>query len=706
MLNIFGSKKVAKFSGWMLLAASISLLTACGGGGGPKAGAAAASAVVPPVASGVPAVVTAATIQLSGAPATVKSDGSTSSTITVTAVSLTNAVVPGATITLSVDSGLLSTNTLVTGANGQATATYSSGAANKANRTATITAKSGAATALLPIQIVGSTVAVTATATSLPANGTAPVTMTIAAKDAGGATISGVPVTMTQVGSGTVTLTPATGMTDANGNLIVSVAGATAGLVTITANAAGATAPIGFTVAPVGSTFGISQLTLNATAPVVPVNPKTSAMKIGDTLLVKVNAPLPTTQVSFATTIGTWNGVVNSVITVPVTAGIASATLTTAVAGVANIQVFDPLSAALSDNMTVGMTALTPHHISLQASRSVVSKSVGTSVGFSNLTAMVYDVTGAPVGGAPVAFSIVGGSTNSGETVSPVVVFSAATTTTGLALGAAPTVFSSGSLASGATGVQIRASVVGTTISTQPIGIVNPTTSSLDTAIVVGGTAGSVAFGQAAQIIDAGGTSTVYSMPMSVLVADSNGNPAPLGTVVSISTTPIAWTTGAFGCSPDQDNQVYGIVTPAVGLVPPVYGYLPGNGGTFFNEDANQNLVLDAGEDGMRKFFASGALSAGVGTKDNQITALNSYGGTVVSTNPLDAPGTTTTDATGLASFNLTYTKSSAFWIISRIHASAMVQGSPAVGQLDFRLLASKADVTPICYLPKSPFTY
>jgi hypothetical protein len=619
----------------------------------------------------------------------------------VTAVSSTNAVVPGATITLSVDSGLLSSNTLVTGINGQATATYSSGAANKANRTATITATSGAATALLPIQIVGSTVAIAATSTSLPANGTAPVTITIAAKDAGGAPISGAAVTMTQAGSGTVTLTPATGVTDANGNLSVSVAGATAGSVTIAATAAGATAPISFTVSPVGSTFGISQLTLNATAPIVPVNPKTSAMKIGDSLVVKVNAPLPTTQVSFATTIGTWNGAANSVVTVPVTAGIASATLTTAVAGVANIQVFDPASAALTDNMTVGMTALTPHHISLQASRSVVSKSVGASVGFSNLTAMVYDVTGAPVGGAPVAFSIVGGSTNSGETVSPVVVFSAATTANGLALGAAPTVFSSGSLASGATGVQIRASVVGTAIATQPIGVVNATTSSLDTAIVVGGTAGSVAFGQAAKIVDAGGTSTVYTMPMSVLVADSNGNPAPLGTVVSISVNPIAWTTGIYGCTPDPDNSV--ATGPSLaGVIPTV----PGNGGTFFNEDANQNMVLDAGEDGVRKFFASGALSAGVGTKDNQITALNSYGGTVVSTNALDAPGTSTTDATGLASFNLTYTKSSAFWIISRIHASAMVQGSPAVGQLDFRLVASATDVSPVCSLPKSPFTF
>lgn len=371
-------------------------------------------------------------------------------------------------------------------------------------------------------------------------------------------------------------------------------------------------------------------------------------------------------------------------VTVPVAGGIATATLTTTLAGVASIQVLDPLNSALSDTLTVGMTAKTPAKISLQASPTVIPKSVGSTVGYSNLTALVSDAAGAPVGNAPVAFSIVSGTgTGSGETVSPVVVFSTLTTSGGLALGTAPTTFTSGSLSSGQAGVQIRASVIGTAIATQPLGVTNNTTSSFDAAIVVGGTAGSIAFGQAANIIDAGGTSTIYSYPMSVLVADSNGSPAPLGTVVNISVWPIAWSTGS-GCVIDANTATTG---------------------TFYNEDVNQNLILDAGEDGIRKYFATGSTVAG-GKLDGQITPLNSYGGTIASTNTSDLPGTATTDASGLATFNLTYTKSSANWIISRIHATAVVQGSPAVGQLDFRLLASAADVTPVCYLPPSPFKF
>jgi len=234
--------------------------------------------------------------------------------------------------------------------------------------------------------------------------------------------------------------------------------------------------------------------------------------------------------------------------------------------------------------------------------------------------------------------------------------------------------------------VQIRATVVSNpAIATEAIGV-NATASNNDTAIVVGGTAGSVAFGQASSIEDPGlGRITTYSFPMSVIVADSNGSPAPQGTVVNIGTWPIAWSTGT-PCSIDADDGV--------------------SKGTFFNEDSNENLFLDAGEDGTRIYYGSGVPATGPSTSDGVITPVNSYGGTVTSANPADLPGTATTDASGVANFFITYTKSSALWIISRIRAQTLVQGSPAVGQLDFRLLASQSDVLPICLLPASPFNY
>lgn len=672
-----------------------------------------------------PGSVAVATLQISGSPTTIKTDNSTTTTITVTAVSSSNAAVSGATVTLSADTGLLSAQTLTTDATGNATAVFSSGTASKSNRTATITAVSGAITALLPVQIVGSTLTLAQSGTALASSGLSPATLTITAKDAGGTAISGATVTLTQTGSGTVTLTPASGTTDASGQLVASVAGATAGSVTVSVAAAGATATASFTVSASAATFGINQLTLNAGVPVVPANPKTTAMKIGDALAVQVSAPAPTASVTFATSIGTWAESGTSTCTTgtlsctaTLAGGVATATLNSLVAGVASVQVLDPLNSALSDSLSVGITASTAAKITLQASPTVLPPSVGTTTGYSTLTAMVYDATGAPVGSAPVAFSIVTGTgTNSGETISPVVVFTATTTTGGLALGAAPTTFTSGSLSSGAAGVQIRATVVGTAITTRSV--TDPVTaSSLDAAIVIGGTAGSVAFGQASHIIDAGGTSTTYTMPMSVLVADANGSPAPLGTVVNISVWPIAWSTGS-PCNYDLDGGYWSNG--------PGYVWVPANIGTFFNEDTNQNLVLDAGEDGKRNFYATGTptvltpapgatlsppspvatpYTVPSGSQDNLITPVNSYGGTVASTNPADLPGTATTDATGLATFNLTYTKSSAVWIISRIHAQAVVQGSPAVGQLDWRLVPSQPDAGTVCYLPPSPFTF
>lgn len=709
MRDNFFEMKLIRFSASFLLAATMLAVAGCSDNTD-SVNAAAASTTPTGTAAGTTAV---AGIQISGTPTTIKSDNSDSSTITVTAVSATNAAVPDAQILISADTGLLNTSTVTTDATGRATATFSSGTFNKANRTATITATGGTASAILPVQIVGSTLTLSATGSSLLANGTSPATSTITAKDAGGSPISGATVALTQTGSGTLTLTPSSGTTDVNGILTVSVAGAAAGAVTVSASAAGATASYNFTVASGASTFGISLVTLNAGASVVPVTPKTSAMQIGDSLAVTVTAPSPTTSVTFATTIGTWAGLCIggsglSTCEVATVSGVASATLLSAsAAGVASVQVLDKADPTLSDTLTVGITAKTPAKITLQASPTVIPKSVGSTVGFSQLTAMVYDANGAPVGGAPVAFSIVNGTgTNSGETVSPVVVFSATTTANGLALGAAPTTFTSGSLPSAASGVQIRATVVGTSIATQPISVTpNATTSSLDAAIVIGGSAGSVAFGQASHIIDAGGTSTVYTFPMSVLVADANGSPAPLGTVVNISAWPIAWTTGSsgFGCFPDPDGGVYQASTNS---------FIAGNGGTFLNEDINENLVLDAGEDGLRKFYATGTATSAngytvpAGTQDNQITPLNSWGGTVVSTNPADLPGTATTDATGLATFNLTYTKSSAFWVTTRIRAQTLVQGSPAVGQLYFQMAASKTDTDPDCFLPPSPFSF
>ena len=664
MLNFLFSKKNTGFSASFLLAASIALLAGCGGGG-----------TASTTATTTTTTVTAASLDLLAAPTTVKSDNSTSTTITVTALNAANAAVPGVTLTMGADTGVLGSATVVTDAAGMATLTFSSGA-SKINRTATITATAGAVSAQIPVQIVGSTVTANSTGTTLPDDGTSPVTLTITAKDAGGNVVPSAAVTLTKTGTGNVTLTPASGTTDASGQLTVTAAGAAggSGTVTVSAAALGATATTALTVSPSAATFAIDQQTLNGA--VVAGNPAVTAMKIGDTLAVQVNAPA-SSNVTFATTTGSFTGTgavpaSGAVVAVPVVAGKATATLTTTQASVATVQVYDTAAPATSDSLTVGMTSATAASITLQSSPSVVSRSVGTTTGSSTLIAMVRDAGGFPVGDAPVSFSIVN-PTGGGETVSPVVVLSAATTAGGLSLGEARTSFTSGSSSSGAGGVQIRASVVGTAVATEPVGV-NLTSSGNDAAVVVGGTAGSVAFGQATALT-VGGGGTTYILPMSVLVADSNGNPAPLGTVVNLSVWPIAWSTGG-GCAVDADTATTG---------------------TFFNEDVNENLILDAGEDGTRRYYSSGTTVVG-GAVNGSSTPTNSASGTL--------PATVTTDDSGVATFNLTYSKSSAIWIASRIRARTVVQGSDAVGEIVFRLDPLSSDVTPNCLLGNSPYLF
>src|SRR5437867_2369273 len=295
-----------------LALASALTLAACGGGSGdtadvkPFGTGSTTSGTTGGTGTGTTAAALAS-LQLSASPATVKSDNSTPTAVTVSALSASNAAIPDVVVTLGADTGILSAQTVTTGATGTAAFTFSSGSVSKANRTATLTASSGTVSTQLPVQIVGSTVTVSATASTLVDSGASPATLTITAKDAGGNPISGTAVTLAPTGTGNVTLAPASGTTGANGTLTVTVAGALAGSATVTASAAGATAASTFTITPTAATFGIDQTT-NTTTGAVVTNPSLVAMNIGDLLVVEVNAPAPATNVTFATTVGVWNG--------------------------------------------------------------------------------------------------------------------------------------------------------------------------------------------------------------------------------------------------------------------------------------------------------------------------------------------------------------------------------------------------------------
>ena len=553
----FLNQEISRFPAALLVAATVAIVAGCGSGS-------TASTPATPNAGGN-------TIQLSVSNAQIPSAGTTSITVTATLLSSTGQTVAGQALILSKAAAETVSFSGVSGAvtdmNGKVTATLSN-LVDKTNRTVIITATAGSTTATIPVLVTGSTVTASTTASTLADDGTSPATLTITAKDSSGATIAATPVTFTTSGTGGVTVTAAAATTDVNGKVTATIKGTAIGTPIVTATALGATAATSYTVTATAATFSIDQTT-NTTTAVVTANPTAVSMKIGESLVVRASAPTSAT-VTFATTLGSLNGAGTSV-TVAVAGGTASATLTTAQAGVATVQAFDPLAVTNSDSITVSMTAVTAGIISLQATPSVVAKSVGTTTGVSTLIATVTSAGGLPVGDAPVAFSIVN-PTGGGETVTPVVVFTASTASNGLALGQARATFTSGSLSSAASGVRVRASVLGTAVATEAVGV-DLTPSGSDVAIVIGGSAGSVAFGTAT-VLSESPNGANYIQAMSVLVADANGNPAPAGTVVNLSAWPIAWSTG-IGCTPDGTTA-----SPNTAIT-----------GTFLNEDVNDETA-------------------------------------------------------------------------------------------------------------------
>jgi hypothetical protein len=598
--------------------------------------------------------VTVDSIDLSASNTSIPSDGSGSSTITVNALNSAHAALGNVVVTMGTDTGLIGAPNVTT----PGTVTFSTGG-NKINRTATITATAGSVTALLPIQIVGSSVTLSSSDASMYVGSNA--TLTVTALDAGDHTVPGANVTLAQSPAGRVTfVTAASGTTGSSGKFYATVQGATTGTSTITATALGATATTDLTVSTVADAFAIDGQMINGVAI---ANNTTTAMKINtDTLNISVHAPAGIANVTFATTIGQWNLGGTKVVTVAASGNEASANLTTTQTGVANIQVYDAANPATKDTLTVAMSSgAAPYSITLQAAPTNVPESVGTTTGSSTLTATVFDSTNNPIGGVPVAFSIINPSSG-GETILPVISTTASITTTSLGLGEAIATFTSGSMTSGADGIKVRATVAGTTVAT------GTSPSGGDAKIIIGGEAASIAFGQATVISTL--DPATYSYPMSVLVADSAGT-AVSGAVVSLSIFPIAWSTGQVGvCVYDADNGT--------------------NKGTFWTEDINENFILDPGEDGKRTYYSgayAGTDASSTGTKDTFITPTNSAGGTV--------PSTVTTDSNGVATFNLNYPKQSAIWTMVRLRGTTKVNGTETRAEKIFRLPALASDVDP-----------
>ena len=310
------------------------------------------------------------------------------------------------------------------------------------------------------------------------------------------------------------------------------------------------------------------------------------------------------------------------------------------------MEVSDPNNLSLRDSLKVAFSSpsVDATLITLQASARVVAPSSGSSMTHSvTLTVTARDADDVGCDGVPIVFSIEN-PTGGGEFISPVIAFTDPS-------GIATSTFTSGSLSSEAAGVTVIAKDIDKPSLTDSI------------SIVIGGTAGSVVIGQSTKI-KSNETNTAYILPMSVLVADANGNPVS-GATVSLSVRPVSYSTGSWKYifNPVTGGKEWKILDIA---------------GTYPNEDINRNLILDVGED----------------TNNDRRANTPQFGcGTL--------PGTVTTDEYGVGNFDLVYLKNSAAWIEDEVKASTLVWGTETISALKFVLPYAKGEEES---LPDSPY--
>jgi hypothetical protein len=588
----------------------------------------------------------AAAISLGTSAVAVKSDNSSNATITATILDASNAVIEGAEVTFKASGGTISAPKVTTNADGQAAVTFRSGTQNQSNQVVTVTATDPASgrTAQIPIQVTGSTLTMSSTPpVNIPSDGSTKALLTVTAKNAGGVPVYNVPITLTTSGAGSVSLEAVSGNnTDLqDGKIQVKVTGTTAGVVRVTAQGLGTSATYDYTITgPALAVFGITAPPLDSTL----TPPRKHAFQVTNSqLTVTVSAP-SSANVTFGTDVGAWDGGASQLITKPVVGGVVSATIRSALAGTATIHVKDSIAPATEDFAFVDFFAPSTDaaQISLQSDFSVLGLSTGGLSKTTTLRATVRTsvATGSqPVGNAKVAFSIIN-PTGGGESITPVIAFTDAT-------GLATATFTSGSVSSSQSGVRISAAVMDATN--------NPIVTAAPIFIVIGGTPGSVVIGRGSKITIP--NPTTYALPMAVLVSDSDGNPVP-GAKVSLSLWPVFFSSGvwynALAYDPNNPDKVR---------------YVPYYSGTFDNDDVNENLTKDPTE-----------LSDPFG----RLRPPNSAAGA------LQTP--VTTDASGVATFDLVYLKGSAAWITVRVRASTLALGTETSSSITFTLTYDRTE--------------
>ncbi len=645
-------------------------LVACGGGGG-SAGTPVTesnSAAIPPASAAsepVAANLSVASIRINSSSTTLNADGSSTLTLTIYALTSGNASVAGATINLAATDGvILSAPSVVTSATG-ATLTMMAASSDQTNRSATVTAScSGCAAspATTQVTVVGASIALTNSGSASLIVGGSSSTLTATVKSFAGAPLVGVPVSFAATDPLILGLSQVLVTTNNAGVASIAVSGVGAGSAIVNVSALGNAKSQAFT-------SGLPAAVLAITSPA-----NNAVLETGIPQVITVSAPTGATLITFTTNRGVFSLSGTNSQTVSIVDGIATASLSVTSSGTTTITVTDNMVPIHSANLTlvVSPPATAANKILLAPSKTTLPISiVGGSQNSLTITARAVKSDGTTdeaVANVPIEFSMTGGP-GAGEFLTPALAYTNAS-------GDAVATFTSGTAASISNGISVSAKIQGTTVQT------GTSPSNNNVLLTIGGQALSVAFGPAT-VLGESSDKTLYIQSYSVQVTDANNNPVQ-GQSVTLRLRPVAFSLGA-AC------------TVAA---------------TYCSEDYNGNGSLDLTEDGVR--IPITAATAGTcpanatdvtaaadfpgGRVDAFLTPSNSDGGSV--------PSIVTTDATGVAAFNLTYLKGSALWVVNRLTATVSSVGTETSKSTIFRLPASVTDLGPPCSLPASPYSY
>lgn len=459
-------------------------------------------------------------------------------TVTAFVKDASNIARVGVPVAWSVDLGRLSSITTVTDSNGLARATLDAGS-NKTNRTAVISASSGAARQTLNLAVNGTKLASSGVTTTAAGS---TVTLTFTAADSKQVSIPGVTLALSSsLGNGV----PAVVTTDSAGQASVQYVANKPGVDALTATGAGATTTVTMTVT--GTDEDLSFTAPAASTQVVVNTPRTLTLRYR-----KAGAPQANVSVNLAATIG----ILSSPQVVTDANGLATVTVQSSFAGSSMLSA-TLVNSAVQATLPLSFIATTPANLVLQLTPTALAPNqAGSTAQQATLVAKVIDASGNPVAGSTINFSQV--ADPSGGLLQQA---SAVTDTNGVAT----VQYLSGATTTANNAVQLKATVAANT--------------------AVAGTA-TMTVNQAALFIALGTGNTIsnfntetYEKNWTVYVTDATGVRVP-GVPVTLKVIPNYFAKGNLIWSESASTWVYE------------------NYRECLNEDrANQNGVLDAGED-------------------------------------------------------------------------------------------------------------